>query len=294
MLERLAPAVLLFAAALRAQEPAPPAAEQDPNALLSTALRRIKTADSLAATVDVKQEPPEEPGGAGGPGGAVVITTEVLGENPPFEGKVEAHRDAEGTVVLLSTTELPGFALYMGQGRTVERTTFEETRFSLDQLRTEVTALLDTDSFTRRILDAKLEPSRDAATGEITFRGNVDRDIVPATEGDMPMMQGRVLAAEATIVVKPDGGLKSAAIKLTRSDPMREMMRGQTRRIVIRGGAGVPGGALPPADDDKKHDIVGGSTTYTFSFEEGGPSERAKAFKGEVERLLKGPPAEGK
>jgi hypothetical protein len=244
--------------------------------------------------VDVKHEPPEQAGGQGGPGG-MVVTTEVLGEQQPFEGKVEAYRDAEGTAILLSATELPGFALYIGQGRTIERTTFEETRFSLDQLRTELAALLDTDAFTRRILDAKLEPSRDAATGEITFRGKVDRDIVPATEGDLPFLQGRVLDAEATVVVKPDGRLVSAAIKLTRSDPTRELMRGQMKKIMIRAGAGVPGGAVPPADDDKKHDIVGGSTTYAFSFEEGGPSERAKAFKEEVERLLKAAsPAEGK
>ena len=66
------------------------------------------------------------------------------------------------------------------------------------------------------------------------------------------------------------------------------MMRGgQIRKIMIAGGA--PGGALPPADDDKKHDIPGGSTTYTLTFGNGGPSARAQAFKAEVERLLKLP-----
>jgi hypothetical protein len=115
----------------------------------------------------------------------------------------------------------------------------------------------------------------------------VDRDIVPASESPMAFAQGRVLEAHATLVVKPDGSLKSAAVKITRSDPMREMMRGEMRRIVIAGGA--PPGALPPADDAKKHDIPGGSTTYTISFREGGLSDRAKAFKEEAERLLRGP-----
>jgi hypothetical protein len=66
------------------------------------------------------------------------------------------------------------------------------------------------------------------------------------------------------------------------------MMRGgQMRKIMIAGGA--PGGALPPADDDKKHDIPGGSTTYTLTFGNAGPSPRAQAFKAEVERLLRLP-----
>jgi hypothetical protein len=290
--KRLLPALLL-GGALLAQEPAP----ADPNVLLSTALRRIKIEDSLAATVDVKHEPPEQPGGPAG----MVVTTEIMGEDPPFEGKVEALRDADGTAVLLSAAELPGFAIYAGQGRVVERTTFEESRFSLDQLRTEVLAMLDADAFTDRLLDAKLEPSRDAATGDLKFSGKVDRDIVPPTEGGNPFLQGRVLEAHASVVVTAEGGLKTCAIKITRSDPTREMMRGERRIIIRGGGGGVPPGLLPPPDDDKKHDIVGGSTTYTISFSEGGPSDRMKAFRQEIERLLKAqgpggdplPPAEG-
>jgi hypothetical protein len=278
--------ILLLVAAAHAQEPAP--AEEDPNVLLSLAFRKLQTAEHVVAAVDVKHEPPEQPamGGQGGAGGMIIMQTSIAGQEEPFEGRVEAARAADGTVILLSEAELPGFALYLGGERAVERTTFEEERFSLDQLRTELTALLDPKAFAQRIFDAKLEPLRDAATGEITFKGKVDRDVVPATDGPMAFAQGRVLEAHATVVVRPDGRLKSAAVKITRSDPMREMMRGDMRRIMIRG---APGQALPPADDDKKHDIPGGSTTYAISFGEGGPSARAQAFKEEVERLLRGP-----
>ncbi|MFI5403856.1 MAG: hypothetical protein ACHQ1G_13035, partial [Planctomycetota bacterium] len=230
MLERILP-VLLVAAVARAQEPAP--AEQDPNVLLSTALQRLKTADSVSAAVEVKHEPPEAeqanaqggaPGGAGGM--AFVIQTEVMGEEAPFEGRLEACRSADGTVVLVSEQELPGFQLCVMDGRAVERTTFEEDRFSIDQLRGELTALLDPVTFARRVLDAKLEAKRDATTGAVTFSGKIDRNIVPATGGEMAFMQGRVLEAHVTLVVKPDGALSSAAVKITRSDPTREMMRG--------------------------------------------------------------------
>ncbi len=276
--------VLLVAALGRAQEPAP----ADPNVLLSTALQRLKTAESVSAAVEVKHEPPEAEEAPQGGFGGMIVTTEVMGEAMPFEGRLEACRCADGTAVLVSERELPGFALWVSGDRTIERTTFEEDRFSLAQLRGELAAILDPTEFARRILDAKLEPTRDAATGIVTYRGKVDRNLVPATGGDLALLQGRVLEVHATLAVKPDGGLANAAIKITRSDPMREMMRGgEIRRIMIAGGA--PGGALPPADDDKKHDIPGGSTTYTLTFGNGGPSARAQAFKAEVERLLKGP-----
>ncbi len=286
MIERLA-LVLLLAAAARAQEPAP--AEEDPNVLLSLALRRLQTAEHVLASVDVKHEPPEGPamGVQGGAGGMIIMQTRIAGQEEPFEGRVEAARAADGTLILLSETELPGFALYLGGGRAVERTTFEEERFSLDQLRAELVALLDPKAFAQRVFDGKLKPVRDAATGDITFEGKVDRDLVPASESPMAFARGRVLEARATVVVGSDGRVKSAAVKLTRSDPMREMMRGQMRHIVIGGGA--PPGALPPADDDKRHDIPGGSTTYTITFREGGPSPRALAFREEVERLLRAP-----
>jgi hypothetical protein len=215
----------------------------------------------------------------------IIMETKVAGQEDPFEGRVDACRAADGTVILLSEEELPGFALYVGPERTVERTTFEEERFSLSELRAELTALLDARALGQHVFDGKLEPARDAATGEITFKGTVAREVVPAVDDPMAFARGRVLKAEATVVVTPDGSLKSASMKITRSDPLREMMRGEMRRVVIRGGA--PPGALPPADDDRKHDIPGGSTTYTITFREGGPSGRAQAFKAEVERLLK-------
>jgi hypothetical protein len=282
MLERTI-LVLFLAAAVRAEEPAP--AEPDPHALLTAALQKLKVADRVSAAVSVEHAPPEadnaQPGAPGGFGGAV-ITTQIMGEAAPFEGRLEACREADGTTVLLSEKELPGFALYATEARAIERTTFEDDRFSLEQLRGELTAILDPAEFVRRIVDAKLTPTR-GESGTFTFRGKVDRDIVPATGGEMAFTQGRVLGAEATLVVKADGTLASAAVKIVRSDVAREMMRGPgMRQIMIMGGA-----PMPPADDDKKHDIVGGSTTYTITFREGAAmSDRAKAFKAEVERLL--------
>jgi hypothetical protein len=275
--------VLILAAAARAEEPAP--AEPDPNLLLSAALQKLRVAERISAAVTVEHAPPEKSDVPQQAPGAAIITTEIMGEDAPFQGRLEACREADGTAVFLSEKELPGFALYTTETRAIERTTFEDERFSVEQLRGELAAILDPAALTHRILDAKLTPTKDAATGNFTFRGKVDRDLVPATGGELGFTQGRVLGAEATLVVKPDGTLASAAVKITRSDPMREMMRGgRLGGIMVMAGA-----PMPPADDDKKHDIVGGSTTYAISFREGGMSDRAKAFKAEVERLLGAP-----
>jgi hypothetical protein len=282
---RLALALVLVAAAF-AQEPAP---ETDPNVLLSLAFRKLQSAENVVAAVDVVHAPPEQQGvmqgGAGG--GMIIMETRVAGQEKPFEGRVEACRAADGAVVVVSEAELPGFSLYVREGRAVERTTFEEDRFSLEQLRAELVALLDPKALAQRVFDGKLEPRVDEATGDVTFHGKVAREIVPPADGPMAFMQGRVLDAEATLVVGKDGRLRTAKVKITRSDPMREMMRGDFRRIAA--GRGVPGGALPPADDDKKHDIPGGSTTYNLEFRDARMPARAQAFKTEVERLLEAP-----
>jgi len=284
-LTRIALILLLATVSGRAQDEPNPEPAPDADLLLSTALRRLALADAILADVDVKHEPAEVQ--AAGPGGmgVVVIQRTVGGELPPFEGKVEAWRGADGTTVLASAAELPGFALCRMDGRTVERTTVEEERFSLDQLGTELTALLDTGAFARYVLDAKLEHTIDAETGGVTFRGEISRDVVPPTIGDVPMMQSRVLATHVTLSVTPDGRLSRAEVKVTRNDPAREFMR-HGRRMVVMGGGG---GAVPmPAEDedDKKHDIIGGYTTYALVFREGEPSARAMAFKEEVKRLL--------
>jgi hypothetical protein len=167
MPERLALALLLLVAAARAEDPAP--AEKDPNVLLSLAFRKLQTAEHVVASVDVKHEPAEQPaiGGQGGAGGMIIMETRIAGQEDPFEGRVEAARAADGSVVLLSEAELPGFALYLGGERAVERTTFEEERFSLNQLRAELAALLDPKAF------AHLRPQARAPSGRRDGRDHI-------------------------------------------------------------------------------------------------------------------------
>ncbi|MHC4137445.1 MAG: hypothetical protein ACYTDU_14585 [Planctomycetota bacterium] len=288
-MQRISLALLAIVAVAGAQEADPPTApppaaeEQDPNLLLSVALRGPQTTTNLVVTAKVKHEPPKDGGmfGAAGGGGMVVVQRSVGGSPKPFEGTVEACRMPDGSRIVVSKTQLPGFELHLTEACTIERTTFADERFTLDQLKAELGPLLDTGALAQRLLAAKLASRREG--GKWVFLGDVAKDIVHPTIGMNPM-NARVLRVRAKLTVSEKGRLEQAAITVIRNDPMREMMRGRMKGMRIQiGGAGAP---PPPRDDDeKKHDIEGGSTTYTLTFEERQPSERVRAFQREVARL---------
>ncbi len=284
------PVTLLTLAVAGAQETDPPTAsppgagEQDPNLLLSVALRGPQIAKSLVVTAKVKHEPPKDGGMFGGVGGGVVLVQRSVGGAPkPFEGTVEACRMPDGGRILVSKDPLPGFELHVTDARTIERTTFADERFSLDQLKAELVPLLDTGAVARTLLAAKLSHRREGANW--IFEGEVAKDLVHPTLGTNPM-SARVLKVRAKLTVSEKGRLEQAAITVVRNDPLREMMRGRMKGMRIQiGGAGAPA-PPPPADDDtKKHDIEGGSTTYTLTFEDRKPPARIRAFESEVARL---------
>lgn len=288
-MQRIPVALLAILAVAGAQEtdtptPPPPAAEkQDPNLLLSVALRGPQTAKSLVVTAQVKHEPPKDGGMFGAAGAVVMVQGSLAGTSKPFEGSVEACRMPDGSRIIVSRDPLPGFELSVSDARTIERTTFADERFSLDQLKAELVPLLDTGAVARTLLAAKLAPRREGTRW--IFEGDVAKDLVRPTVGGSPMA-ARVLKVRAKVTVSEQGRLEEAAITVVRNDPLREMMRGRLKGMRIQfGGAGGPP-PPPPADDDtKKHDIEGGSTTYTLGFQDRQPSERIRAFRDAVERL---------
>jgi len=287
-MQRIHLAFLAIVAVAVAQESDPPASppptaeKKDPNLVLSVALRGPQTATNLVVTAKVKHEPPKDGGMFGGAGGGAVITVQrsMGGSAEPFEGTVEACRMPDGSRIVVSKTPLPGFELHLSDDGAIERTTFADERFSLDQLKAELGPLLDTGALARRLLAAKLASRREGA--KWVFQGDVAKDIVRPTVGVNPM-NARVLKVGAKLTVSEKGRLEQAAITVTRNDPLREIMRGRGGMRIQLGGAGAP--PPPPEDDDKKHDIEGGSTTYTLTFEEKQPSERVRAFQREVARL---------
>jgi hypothetical protein len=214
-------------------------------------------------------------------GGVVVMRGGGPGSTP-FEGDAVAWHAEDGAVVVTSAREIPGFALYVKDGRVVQELTFEEEAPDLEQLRAELATLMDRSRLARHLLDAKLVPVRDPAAGTVTFRGKLDRDVVrPMKER---MMSKRVLGAEAEVVLAADGTLKEAKVKVLHSDPMQRMLKGEFKAVQIQ--VGAAGGMQPVPDEeegDEKHDVETGSTTYTLTFDGRGPPERALAFKKKVE-----------
>jgi len=264
---------------------APPATEEpDPTLLLSVALRGARTATNLVVTAKVKHEPPRDGGMFGAVGGGMVVVNRSVGGGPkPFEGTVEACRMPDGSRIVVSRTQLPGFELYLSEDRTIERTTFADERFSLAQLKAELGPLLDTGAFARRIFDAKPAGRRDGT--KWVFEADVAKDIVRPTLSTSPMVP-RVLKVRAKLIVTGKGRLEQAVVTVTRNDPLREMMRGGMKGMRIQfGGAGAPPPPPQAEEDEKKHFIEGASTTYTLTFESKEPSERIRAFQREAARL---------
>lgn len=258
-------------------------AEEDARALLAAALRTYKTEEHVFASATVKHKRKQQ-----GIAGAVVIRSSMGETSEPYEGEVEAWRGPDGVTVLVSKDPLPGFALYVGRDRTVKELTFEDDKPGLSQLKAELEPLLDTSRFVRKVFDVDLARTVDPETGDITFSGEVPREIVKVTmPGGGLMFPGataKVLKTTARLVVGKEGRFKSIAVDVTRNDPMAEAMRGRGGfRVVVKNGQPVP---QKQKADEEKHDIEGGTTTYTIRFDRDGPSDRAKEFKKRVSALL--------
>ena len=267
------------------------AADKEAMDRLSAAMRVHKTNEHLFVSVNVKHEPPDVQQGGDGAQVRHIIRVSGMGTGQPFEGDAEGWYGPDGVTVIASKEALPGFALYLKDDRAIKEVTYETDVPSLAQLKAELGAILDPARLVRKLFDAELKHRTDVATGEITFTGKVPREIVKVTlpEGMGGMMfpggVAKVLKAQGELVVSKEGRFKKIKISVTRNDPMAEAMRNQGGfRVVIQGG-GQPAPQKKKADDEK-HDIEGGTTHYTLTFDRDGPSERAQAFKKRVSGLV--------
>ncbi|MHC4938797.1 MAG: hypothetical protein ACYTHK_07505 [Planctomycetota bacterium] len=276
--------------------------EPTPHELLASALLDIGRAGDRVIEAEIKHKQPErevQVQGGGNQAIRVVQHVSINGAGEPYEGKVEAWRDADGATVIVSRRELPGFGLYLTEDRAIRRMTTEDKVPDLTQLQTELMSFLDGKRFSKHALAAELKHELDEASGDHVFNGAVDKHIVRPVRtaaGDPRFgrafrgMQPKVLRAKIELRVTPKGRLKSAKVTIVRNDPAREMMRGGAfgGRIVIQGGQG--GFKVVPDNKDdeaeEKHDIEGLSTIYRLNFSQKDPSERAKAFKREIIRAL--------
>jgi hypothetical protein len=269
-------------------------ADDEKNAeLLSEALRGLRRTQDVVVRAVIEHKESEQ---AVGPLGGMPIQIRrqmagVFGRGlTPFTGKVEAWAAADGVTVLLSESDVPGFAIYTRGDRTVtRRTTDDGEDLPLENVTKELAPLLDVMRLTRHIASADLKAATDPASGDVTFTGELARELVRPLGDGGGFQRVRTLRVDGTLVVTPEGRFKRIAVKVTHNDPVAESQRGRTVRIVVQGGGGPGGGQILPVENDdgeEKHDLEGGKTTYTLTFGEGEPSARAKDFRREIEALL--------
>ncbi len=269
--------------------------------LFSAALHKLRRQRDVVVRAAIEHKQPEaEAKNVNGPNGQqirVIMNARMFGNNAePFEGAVEAWRDADGATVIVSEKDLPGFGLYMKGERTVRRLTYEDDAPGLKQLKSELTSLLDGERMVKYLLEAKLGHLVDPATGDHVWSGTISKDLLPpvtntVNKGGMRIMMGNmtptVLRANVEMRLTKDGELKSTTIKVVRNNPAASMMGGGMVQIVVQGGAGgAPGWLQPQGGKDKKEQVEGKTTVYSLDFTKTQPSERATAFKREILRSL--------
>lgn len=268
-------------------------AEEEKNAaLLSEALRRLRRTQDLVVRAKIEHKESEQ---AIGPLGGMPVRIRrrmagMFGQAlTPFTGNVGAWSAADGATVILSEAEVPGFAIYAKGNRTItQRTTEDGEELPLVNVTKELAPLLDVMRLTRHIASARLTATTDAATGEVTFAGELARELVKPLGGD-GIRRVRTLRVDATLVVAPDGRFERIAVKVTHNDPVAETQRGGSVHIFVQGGQGGQGVQVVPAEKEKgeeQHDLEGGKTTYTLTFTAGEPSARARDFRRTIEALL--------
>jgi hypothetical protein len=280
---------------------------ETPHEQLASALMGYRNQKELVVRATVSEKDPvEKPGeqnvGGGIAGFQVVIRNGAMNgaAAKPFQGELEAWRDSEGDLVILSRKALPGLAIFQSGKRTIQRHTTEgatpETKF----LCAELQSIMDGIRLTKHALASKLTPKTNADTGEVVWSGEISKDVVRPVRanGDprlamvMEQFAPRVLKANIELRVSNKGKLREIKLSVVRNDPAREMLKGGgLGRIVILGAPGQPGKAggigrgLETNADAEKHEIEGKTTVYEVEIETGGASERAKAFKRDMTRL---------
>jgi len=268
--------------------------------LFSAALHKLRRQRDVVVRAAIEHKQPEaEAKNVNGPNGQqirIVMNARMFGSNAePFEGAVEAWRDADGATVIVSAKDLPGFGLYMKGDRTVRRLTYEDEAPGLKQLKSELTSLLDGERMVKYLLEAKLGHLVDPATGDHVWSGNISKDLLPTVtnainKGGMRIMMGNmtptVLRANVEMRLTKDGELKSTTIKVVRNNPAASMMGGGMVQVVVQGGGGAPGWVQPQGGKGKKEQVEGKTTVYKLDFTKTQPSERATAFKREILRSL--------
>ena len=276
---RLLALALLPATLVAAQEPAAeekPALtpEQKADQLLSNALLGLRDKAELCVRAKIRHKRSGTKVGVI-PGAVIVqVGGRITTGGPGFEGEVDAWRDAKGATVIQSVEQLPGFSLYLGQGRSIREATYESGPPLVHQLEAELAPLLDTARFLKYVMQAKLVHGRDPDTGDFLYRGEISNDVVNVTRNAPGTFLSshftRVLRTELRFAVSPEGVLKRTELTVVRNDPIAE------RRV--RGGGQAP--------KEGQHDIEGDSTTYTFDYSHSKPSERAVEFLRRMRRLV--------
>src|SRR5205085_2301642 len=129
-------------------------------------------------------------------------------------------------------------------------TTFENEAPDTSAVVGDLTAMLNLDELLKA--SASASSSTDATSGATTWKLALPKRLLKASSGSAPLavMQPRIKAASATVVVSREGVATSLKVSVMRTDPMAGIKRRAMEQAAEGGGGAIAAGAEDMGGDD--------------------------------------------
>jgi len=203
--------------------------------------------------------------GAATPGGA----------RTPFKGAVELVRTADGDLLCVSESVLPGCAVFRHEDKYIKRSTNRAGEaLDTDTLAGDVLSAMHVPHLLEKAREATLWKSRPSKIEDMTqFSARLDLSLVgrPVPEPEGPMAHMSILSQpqvmQVVVHIQADASGKVAALgfEVLRSDPMATMQAFMEES----------GGMLDPAELEDFEPEEGARTMYDFRRADGQATKRA-------------------
>ena len=222
-------------------------------------------------------------------GGMIIMGGGPTGE--PYKGDFIGHLAADGNLWLTSKEVFPGFSMRLGESRVIQ-VTYDEAAYNLDDLASEMEALLNAKRLNKYGSKAEWSAKRDATSSNWILEAELPKKIIPKKGGMMMGFSAQPMEIKVRMELKADGSVPSIKFSVLKSDPFADIQKqmdggGFGDGVVIGGdhlpeGAGSPEGGkfeIPSGDDSDAEKKPGATTVYQLRLSKKAADKRIVGFQ---------------